>query len=148
MPADERLSDLELYKVVRAQIEHEDNLIGLRLNWFVASQSFLFTAYAIVLSNLHAIAGRPGELGDMRILVARVLPTVALASGLLILVAIIAGMVAMQDLRAAIAARVEQFNDLGLPPIQGRRLTQRFGIVAPIGMPIMFVAVWVVILVT
>ena len=38
----------DFYKLIRGQIEHEDNLIGTRLNWFMASQSFLFSAYAIV----------------------------------------------------------------------------------------------------
>ena len=43
---------VEYYKLIRSQIEHEDNLNSQRLSWFVASQSFLFTAYAIVVSNI------------------------------------------------------------------------------------------------
>lgn len=41
----------DYYGAVRGQIEHEDTLISQRLNWFLMSQSFLFTAYAIVVSN-------------------------------------------------------------------------------------------------
>ena len=29
----------------RDQIEHEDNLIGMRINWLVAAETFLFVAY-------------------------------------------------------------------------------------------------------
>ena len=40
------------------QLEHEDVLMVNRLSWLVASQSFLFTAYAIVLNQTSA-AGTP-----------------------------------------------------------------------------------------
>jgi glycerol-3-phosphate dehydrogenase len=42
---------LEYYRILRSQIEHEDNLISQRLNWFVSAQAFLFTANAIVLNS-------------------------------------------------------------------------------------------------
>ena len=45
------LSAQDYYRLIRAQIEHEDNLIAQRLSWFVAeAQSFLFSAYAISLN--------------------------------------------------------------------------------------------------
>ena len=44
-------TELQRYQAVRAQIEFEDGLIAQRLNWFVMSQSFLFTAYAITLGS-------------------------------------------------------------------------------------------------
>src|SRR5262245_52171173 len=47
-----RFTSEQFYGLLRSQIEHEDNLLGTRVNWFVAAQSFLFTAYAIVVSNL------------------------------------------------------------------------------------------------
>ena len=43
---------LQYYAIIRSQIEHEDNLVGQRLSWFVAAESFLFTAYAITVSNI------------------------------------------------------------------------------------------------
>ena len=54
------ISPADFYRLIRSQIEHEDNLNSQRLSWFVASQSFLFTAYAIVLSNLS-----PGKLPNI-----------------------------------------------------------------------------------
>jgi hypothetical protein len=36
--------------IIHRQLEHEDDLMVNRLSWLVASQSFLFTAYAIVLN--------------------------------------------------------------------------------------------------
>ena len=46
----EKISPLERYQLFRSRIEHEDTLILQRLSWLMASQSFLFTAYAIVTS--------------------------------------------------------------------------------------------------
>lgn len=40
----------ELYDVYRSQIEHEDELIGLRGGWFIAAEAFLFSAYGVVLA--------------------------------------------------------------------------------------------------
>ena len=39
-----------LYWVYRSQIEHEDELIGLRVGWFIAGEALLFAAYGVVLA--------------------------------------------------------------------------------------------------
>jgi hypothetical protein len=46
----ESISGIQYYRIIRSQIEHEDNLINQRLSWFVAAQAFLFSAYAILLN--------------------------------------------------------------------------------------------------
>jgi hypothetical protein len=48
----QKISTLERYQVFRNRIEHEDNLIMQRFSWLMASQSILFTAYAIVPNGL------------------------------------------------------------------------------------------------
>jgi len=40
----------DLYVVYRGQLEHEDNLVGIRNGWLIAGQSFLFAGYAAVLA--------------------------------------------------------------------------------------------------
>jgi hypothetical protein len=40
----------ELYKIIRDQIVHEDNLVNQRLNWILFSQSFLFAAFFTIWS--------------------------------------------------------------------------------------------------
>src|SRR5688572_22213492 len=42
--------------VLRSSLEHYNGLIAHRLSWFMASQSFLFTAYAIALNGPPAAA--------------------------------------------------------------------------------------------
>src|SRR5437870_3916589 len=51
-PLADPVSQLEFYRMIRLRLEHEDGLIVQRLSWLVASQSFLFTAYAITLNGL------------------------------------------------------------------------------------------------
>lgn len=43
-------SELELYRVYRDYIVHEDTLIGSRINWLTVSQPFLFASYSLSLS--------------------------------------------------------------------------------------------------
>ena len=65
-------SPLDFYRLIRSQIEHEDNSQQQRLSWLVASQSFLFTAFAIVLSNLQI--EKPSAIATHLQLLVRVLP--------------------------------------------------------------------------
>jgi hypothetical protein len=44
-PSVERLPDWELYRALREQWTHEDNLVNHRLMWLILSQGLLFTAY-------------------------------------------------------------------------------------------------------
>ena len=50
MAQDHTAQQLGRADAVRSQIEYEDNLVANRLSWLIASQSFLFTGYAIVLN--------------------------------------------------------------------------------------------------
>jgi hypothetical protein len=40
----------EVYDAYRKQIEHEDELIGMRNGWLIGGQAFLFAAYAATLA--------------------------------------------------------------------------------------------------
>jgi len=39
-----------VYRAYREQIEHEDDLIGLRIGWFIAAEALLFATYGVVLA--------------------------------------------------------------------------------------------------
>src|SRR5262249_1886836 len=98
------LPDIDEYRLVRGQIEFEDNLITQRLSWFVAAQSFLFTAYAITLN-----AGpQPASaiFRQQQLLAYRLIPVVAIASGVLIYVTILGGFLAQKKLRDYLACRI------------------------------------------
>lgn len=51
------LPDWDLYRALREQLTHEDNLVNHRLMWLILSQGLLFTAYGTVSSaKLHWLA--------------------------------------------------------------------------------------------
>lgn len=137
-----RFSPEDYYRVVRGQIEHEDNLIGTRLNWFTTSQSFLFSAYAIVLSNL-----RDQDLPwvhRLRLLVV-LIPMIAVFVCVVIFAVLVAGVLAMRRLRHLYAHHAQD-ELAGLPPVQGFRLDYLLGQAGPMLLPIGFFCVWIFLL--
>ena len=45
------ITPLEIFRFVRAEIEHEYNVLGTRLTSYITSQSFLFTTYGVSMQN-------------------------------------------------------------------------------------------------
>src|ERR1700757_3624121 len=91
------VSELDRYRLVRQQIEHEDNLVSQRLSWLLGSQSFLFTAYAISLNGPVQLHAKSYE--STVTLLVLLLPLVAILSSLLIWMAVVAGVWMMYKLR-------------------------------------------------
>src|SRR4051812_48171140 len=96
------------YNLIRSRIEHEHSLITQRLSWFITSQSFFFTAYAIVTVN------DSGKV-DVKAL-PQIIPLVALITSSLIFITILAGVLAIASLRKTYNAHPDPSPDL--PPIQ------------------------------
>jgi len=133
------LSAIDFYRLIRGQIEHEDNLITQRLSWFLAPQAFLFSAFAIVLNGpLKSRFGDPVQVAFFRLI-----PIIAIAVGLLIWLAVWAGILAMRRLRAMLTLRADLKD---FPLIQGRLHTRWMGLAAPVLLPPLFAAVWAVLL--
>src|ERR1017187_10681770 len=123
------LSALEYYNLVRERIEHEDNLIVQRLTWLVGSQSFLFTAYAIVSNGLITQPPQPASLRftDQLQLLFQLIPIVAMLTCVLIYISILAAVVTMCRLRKAYRSRFGPEED-ALPPIMTAAPTRLFGL--------------------
>jgi hypothetical protein len=140
----EKLSPLERYQLFRSRIEHEDNLIMQRLSWLMASQSFLFTAYAIVTNGLSTSIGGSGNVYVNRLTVlVEIIPVVALLNSLLILVSIAGALKAVRELRCRYRQQAEI---LELLPLQTSRVARVLGLSAPIILPLLFLTVWLFLL--
>ena len=140
----DKATPLELYQLFRGRVEHEDNLIIQRLSWLVASQSFLFTAYAITTNGLSNVEPKlAGRFLEQAELLFRLIPTVAIGVALLIYISILAALRAIRQIR-----RLYQANSLPaeLPPIQTSATTRLLGLSAPLLLPLLFVSVWLVLL--
>ena len=145
-PLSTPLSGLEYYHLIRERIEHEDNLVVQRLSWLVASQSFLFTAYAIVSNGLMSQPAQPACLhfGEQLQLLFQLIPIVATLTCILIYISILAAVVTMRRLRNSYRSRFGPEED-GLPPIMTAAPIRLFGFVAPGLLPLVFAAVWLVL---
>ncbi len=111
----------------------------------VASQSFLFTAYAITTNGLTNLDVKSaGRFVEQAGLLFRLIPTVAICVALLIYISILAALRAIRQIR-----RIYQAKALppDLPPIQTAATTRLLGLSAPLLLPLLFVSVWLVLLI-
>ena len=139
------LAPADYYRLIRGQIEFESTLITQRLNWFLASQSFLVTAYAITLNA--PVDGALRNEGVQPRALFHLIPMIALAVCILIYTTIIAAVIAQSHLRKLLAAHLPTHQLQHLPPIQGLTLTRRMGLSAPVGLPVVFAIVWTYLLI-
>jgi hypothetical protein len=139
------LSALEYYNLVRERLEHEDNLIVQRLSWLVASQSFLFTAYAIVSNGLMS-QPQPACLhfGEQLQRLFQLIPIVAMLTCVLIYISILAAVVTMRGLRNGYRSRFGPEED-ALPPIMTAAPVRLYGLVAPLLLPLVFTTIWLIL---
>ncbi len=142
-PSD-KISPLEQYQIFRNRIEHEDNLVMQRLSWLMASQSFLFTAYAIVSNGMVNSPPAGGNIFVRHLVaLARIVPVVAMLNSLLIFVSILAALKAIRQLR-------NQYNrhpgKLGAISLQTNKIARTLGLSAPVLLPLLFLAVWLFLL--
>ena len=136
----ETLSPLERYQIFRNRIEHEDNLIMQRLSWLMASQSFLFTAYAIVSNGMSTLRANNGnEFVNHLTTLGRIVPIVALLNSLLIALSIFGALKAIHELRNEYQKLPQT---LEIIPLQTSRVARRMGLSAPILLPLLFLVVW------
>lgn len=133
------VDDLKYYELIRARLEHEDGLIVNRLSWLMASQSFLFTAYAIAANGPAPAAGRP-------LLLLQLVPLIGVISTAFIYAGVLAAVRAMQWLLATCRARLPDESALGVPPIFTPPPIRRWGMAAPLFLPAVFLLAWLYLL--
>lgn len=134
------LGDPSFQLLLRTHIDRETDLVGQRTAWVMASQAFLFSAYAVAV-NGHADRTSPGGGTRSRLLVA-VIPWLSLSSLLLLVVTIIGGLVALSRLRTLLHSAAEaRVRALDAGPI-----ARIAGLAAPLLVPLTFLAAWLVLL--
>jgi hypothetical protein len=140
------LTPLDYYNVVRARIEHEDNLVAQRLSWLVASQSFLFTAYAIATNGLASQPPPPGciHFAAQLQLLYQLIPVVGTLTCALTYISILAAVASMRHLRNSYRSRFAE-DEKGMPPIVTRPPIRLFGHSAAVLLPLVFITIWLVL---
>ena len=130
----------EKLEALRRRVEHEDSLVNQRLSWLVASQAFLLTAFAIAL-NAPPTAQTPAYAAANHRL-ASFLPFAGIACIVLIWFTLAGAIWSMKLLRDQ-AAAITQPNDL---PVQSPLFIRSLGLVAPIGIPVVFLVLWLIMI--
>lgn len=132
----------------RDQIEHEDNLIGMRINWLVAAETFLFVVYAILVNGesfSHRLSGgkiNPVYSPDARHLF-DLIPWLGIALVLCVVVSVTAAIYAIAKLQSRAPRPPKDF-----PPLASSRLTHITGFFSAAGVPVVLLGAWSFILAT
>lgn len=134
----------DVYRLYREQVDHEDDLINQRLSLLVASQSFLFSAYAVVLNG--AASTRGSLFAFQHRVIFWSIPFIATTLCWFISCSVRAAMLSMRHIRV----RWEAYRENGLipecaPELQGEDETRKLGQLAPRLLPYIFIAVWVIL---
>jgi hypothetical protein len=145
MSPDELAQELNYGDAVRRQIEHEDILIVNRLSWLMASQAFLFSGYAILLSG--PMQMRSTSYAAHAELLMKIIPLLAISASLLIYLGICGGVLMMARLRREMVRNHAAIGGLR-PPVQGGSPTLLLGHAAPLGLPPLFAVAWAILLFT
>jgi hypothetical protein len=130
----------EKLEALRRRIEHEDNLINQRLSSLLASQSFLVTAFAISLNAPTVF--RSNGFGAANMILAMVIPWVAVACVLFLALTLIGAIMSLAVLRKE-ATKYTMPGDL---EIHSPALIRRLGLAAPVAVPLVFLIFWLVVL--
>ena len=134
------MSVIERYHILRDQIQHEDNLTTQRLSWLMASEAFLFSAYAIVVNGPeHAMSQFAAQQQQW---LTTAIPALALSSTILIYLSILAGVAALRNLHRHISHTCGGDMGTALPPVQGTNRTRLAGLASPLLVPPLFIGVW------
>lgn len=144
------LTRAELYDRLRAQIQHEDELINIRVVWQLLAQSFFFSTYAALLNAPKE--GRNALFTAQQELLLWVVPVVALLVGIIASVSIFTSMYTIKQLGQNYqnyrSGREREDHSARLfPDIQGPTAVRNWARVAPIGLPLVFILTWLLILV-
>jgi hypothetical protein len=126
--------------LLRTHIDRETDLVGQRTAWVMASQAFLFSAYAVAV-NGHADASSP-KGGTRSALLVAVIPWLSLLSLLLLVVTIVGGLFALVRLRSLLLSAGES----RVRALDAGPFARLAGLAAPLLVPVTFLVAWIVLL--
>jgi hypothetical protein len=138
-------SVVERYNAYRAQIEHESNLIGVRLGWLIAAEAFLVVAFATVLTVTNGDRV-PANFKSQAQHLFDALPIAGIALAAVMGVSILAALRAMNKLRREYGDLPEADKPDGFPEITVASRIYFAGGAAPFLVPVLTVAGWLYVI--
>jgi hypothetical protein len=138
--ADRNQIKANIYDAYRAQIEHEDQLIGMRNGWLIGGQAFLFAAYAATLAvQSHGVQrGFPSAAHELFY----ELPALGIALAALALTTVNAALARLRKLKKDFEYLQERPEGYALIMSGTPRL---FGHSVAVAIPILFIVSWIAV---
>jgi hypothetical protein len=137
-PADIQGSS-EVYRTIRAQVEHYENAINQRVIWLSIGQSFFFNVYAMLVTG----KAPTKPLMDKQVMLGTVFPFAALLIAIFTFFDVIATMIYLSRLKNRYESVAGGENtDSVYPPIYGRFRDRLFQHISPVLIPFVFILVW------
>jgi hypothetical protein len=140
------LSRAELYDRLRSQIQHEDNVINIRVVWQLLAQSFFFSTYATLLNAKGEAKNVLFEQQQDLLLWA--VPIAALIAGILASMSIFSSLYTIEYLASIYKAHSNEKDQSTktFPSLRGPEKVRVWAMIPPIGLPILFIVIWTIIL--
>jgi hypothetical protein len=141
------LSQAQYYDRIREQIQHEDELVNLRVVWQLLAQSFFFSTYASLLT----VKGETKNLlyGVEQDVLLWLIPIAALLAGVLTSLSVFTSLANVNQLRllyeSYAASRKEDSTAQLFPPIQAPERIRKLAQLTPIGLPLLFILAWAIV---
>lgn len=134
-------SQIELYKIYRDYIKHEDSLTNNRLTWLLLVEGFFFTAYSRIVTASYCKLESTVDLP----LMIRILSGTGILVAICGFLGIAASIRSIDSITRSGKEKLPSLNNLGLPELTGGNdeWARNIGLIPGVTIPIIIIGVWV-----
>lgn len=138
-------SSADLYSIIRERIDYEENLLNQRVIWLIFSQSFLVSAYAIMLNS--PPEPKTPMYGDLQSSLIWLLPSLALLVSIIVYMSVISALYHIAELGKSFETYPKDDTIERFPAMNDTSFIRRLGGLPPILVPLLFIGTWVFLLI-
>lgn len=138
-------SSAELYRIIRERIDYEENLLNQRVIWLIFSQSFLVSAYAIMLNS--PPEPKSPMYGELQSSLIWLLPILSLILSIIVYMSVISALYHIAELRKSFESYPKDETIDRFPAMEETSFIRRLGALPPIVVPLLFIGAWAFLLI-
>jgi hypothetical protein len=138
-------SSAELYRIIRERIDYEENLLNQRVIWLIFSQSFLVSAYAIMLNS--PPEPKSPMYGELQSCLIWLLPSLSLILSIIVYLSVISALYQIAQLRESFETYPKDDTIERFPAMNDTSFIRQLGGLPPILVPLLFIGAWAFLLI-
>lgn len=138
-------SSAEFYRFIRERIDYEENLLNQRVIWLIFSQSFLVSAYVIMLNS--PPEPKSPMYGELQSSLIWLLPILSLVLSIIVYISVISALAHIAQLRETFETYPKDDTIERFPTMNEETLIRRMGGLPPILVPLLFIGTWAFLLI-